>query len=112
MSQPLLLTFFLDGPRWHNAVRAMAYPRGYSYVQPFRYRDERVDPALLDALKRSPASLHSRDAYLAARFRDPAYSSRCIALRRVSVTQIDSSEDDYRVYFSSARSLTSELSTR
>jgi hypothetical protein len=34
----LFVTFYGDGPYWDNTVLLPAYPSGYSYFRPFRYR--------------------------------------------------------------------------
>lgn len=44
----LFLCFFGDGPHWDNTPLVPAYPSGYSYSRPFRYRDRWVHREVLE----------------------------------------------------------------
>jgi len=95
------LCFYGDGPFRDNLVRAVAYPSGYSYFRPFRYRDEWVERGLLDLLKTQSAreDVLSESTVLAVRFFTPPHEWTLLPLRRVTITHVQSVPDHHLLYF-------------
>ena len=94
----LFLTFYGDGPYWDNTVVLPAYPSGYSYFRPFRYRDAWVQPALLERMARDPTGFVGEVASLCMRFSTKGSESALVPIRSVTLTSVRA-EDDNFVYF-------------
>ena len=94
----LFLTFYGDGPYWDNTVMLPAYPTGYSYLRPFRYRNAWVQTALVERAVERPGSFIGQRAVLAMRFRSPAVLDLLIPIRKVRLAAVKR-EDDNFVYF-------------
>lgn len=94
----LFLSFYGDGPYWDNTVMLPAYPTGYSYLRPFRYRDDWIEPSVLTRAHRQPASFDGVRAILAMRFRDQGARDVAIPLREVRLSAVEREEDNF-VYF-------------
>lgn len=100
MSQ-IALCFFADGPRWDNIIRIAAYPVGYSYTRPFRYRDERIQPALLRTLS-DPAQrskLIESPAVVLMRFQAGSHASHALPVRRATIRHIAFMPGNHEIYF-------------
>jgi hypothetical protein len=94
----LFLTFYGEGPYWDNTVMLPAYPTGFSYARPFRYRDKWVEPSLLDRAINAPGSFVGQQAILAMRFRTGGAETQFVPLRLVELTTVAREEDNF-VYF-------------
>lgn len=97
----LFLCFFGDGPLWDNVVLVPAYPSGYSYFRPFRYRDAWVQPDLLSDMadQQERRTLIGSDAWLCMRFDSDEHRSKLLPMRKVKITHIDYLPDLHSVYF-------------
>jgi hypothetical protein len=69
--EDLLLTFFGDGPYWTDFIHLLACPPGCSYVHPFRYDENWVDPRLSTLLTST-----TQGSTLAKRFRSLVIGAR------------------------------------
>ena len=100
MSQ-LFLCFYGDSRLWENIILSTAYPKGFSYFRPFRYRDEWIDNALLQDLKNKEkrASLIGQSAILAMRFISEEHKWLVLPIRKVNITHIDYIPDNHGIYF-------------
>jgi hypothetical protein len=94
----LFVTFYGDGPYWDNTLLVPAYPSGYLYFRPFRYRDKWVDPKLREKFISEPAGFRGRPANLCMRFRDKSATDRLVPIRRARLSSVQR-EDDSFVYF-------------
>jgi hypothetical protein len=97
----LYLSFFGDGPKWDNFVRLAAYPPGFSYFRPFRYRDERIHPELLERLNHLDGRGNFVDAtcVISLRFLSQEQRWLILPLRKACIRHIDRQEGDNSVYF-------------
>lgn len=100
------LCFFGDGPKVDNFVLTLSTPPGISNFRPFRYRDERVAPDVLEDMKSTDAlaPFEGQRVILAARFGARTATEdggiwKVLPLREVSVTFIDFSPDNHSIYF-------------
>jgi hypothetical protein len=91
------LTFYADGPLWDNALLLPAYPEGYSYFRPFRYRDKWVADDVRAAMVEEPAGFCGLTVALGLRFRDPAHGF--IPLREGTITHVEANPDNNYVEF-------------
>lgn len=100
MSQ-LYLCFFGDGPLWDNIVRVPAYPKGFTYFRPFRYRDEWIQTTLLKEIERKEQrlSLMGNKVVVCMRFLDDDFKWYLLPLRQASLVNIDYSPGNHSVYF-------------
>jgi hypothetical protein len=94
----LFLSFYGDGPYWDNTVMLPAYPIGYSYLRPFRYRDDWIESEVLTRAHQQPASFNGVRAILAMRFRDQNANDVAVPLREVRLSAVEREEDNF-VYF-------------
>ncbi len=98
----LFVTFYGDGPYWDNLVMLPAYPTGYTYLRPFRYRDVWVDPDLAERAANAPASFVGEAATLGIRFTTDGFGNVLIPIRQVQIATVAREQDNF-VYFSLGR---------
>jgi hypothetical protein len=96
-----MLCFNGDGPFRDNLVRTVAYPTGYSYFRPFRYRDVWLSADLLEQVgdQGRRVELQQREAILAARFIASGHEWKLVPIRAVRLTHIHHVPDNHLVYF-------------
>jgi hypothetical protein len=96
----IYVCFFADGRLWDNTPLVAAYPTGFSYFRPFRYRDAWIHDALRteidNELQRS--ALVDSSATLGMRFLSPDYKWLVLPVRKVQLTFIDCLPENYSVY--------------
>lgn len=99
--RPILLCFNVASSHGDNLVASIAYPAGYSYHEPFRYRDEWIEPSLL-----AQASLFQhedsfdRAAVICARFSTGGrLTADVLPLRSATITKVDALPDFTTFYF-------------
>ena len=97
----LFLCFNGDGPYWDNIILIPAFPFGYSYFRPFRYRNKWIEQDLLEAIndKERCKDFINSEAILCMRFYGQNYKDKIVPLRKVSITYISSFPDNYCIYF-------------
>lgn len=97
----LYLCFFGDGKLWENVSLVAAYPLGFSYGRPFRYRDCWVQQEVLHDMAGGAGldKLVGVEATLAMRFRSQEHQSLILPVRRVEITHIDFMPRSHSVYF-------------
>jgi hypothetical protein len=95
------LCFYADGPFRDNLVRAAAYPSGYSYFRPFRYRDEWIQPQLLDAITQDDwrEALGGTSVVLAARFQTQSDTWTVLPIRKATISHVRPTPDLRLIYF-------------
>lgn len=98
----LFLCFFGDGPRWENILQLPGYPRGYSYVRPFRYRDKWIQGELLDVIsnEQEREKLKRQDVFVCMRFLDEKNKWLVLPIRKAKIEHIDPMPENQSVYFS------------
>lgn len=94
----VVLSFYGDGPRWRNAIELPAYPPGFSFPRPFRYRDTWIETELLDAMRRNPDGFEGLEVLLAMRFKSPDLGF--VPLRRARISSAEISPDNSFINFS------------
>lgn len=95
----LIVSWFADGPKWENMALATFYPQGLSYFRPFRYRHEWISEQVLDELRESGTKVLTSsniDTLLCAKF---SSGQSTFPIRRIKVTHIQASADEYYLYF-------------
>ena len=97
----LFLCFNGDGPYWDNILLLPAYPSGYSYFRPFRYRDKWIQQGLLEEIKvkKRCKDFIGTEAILCMRFYNGTYKDKIIPLRKVNITHVAFFPDNYCIYF-------------
>jgi hypothetical protein len=84
-----VLCFRADGPYWFDLVHLLAYPDGVSYLWPFRYDANRIEPTLrseVDTPGRRRALSGTR-ALVAARFHTAA-QDRLVPIRYATIVHV------------------------
>src|SRR5207302_2009544 len=78
-----------------------AYPSGFSYPRPFRYRNGRIGPELLRDIKdpERRRTVEKTRAVLAMRFLRSDLQWTLVPIRRVTVTRVDYADDNHSVFF-------------
>src|SRR5574341_1075745 len=101
----MFLSFFGDGPLFDNTYLTVAYPTGYSYFRPFRYRDRWLGPQMLEEIKGAETreQLVGQSAILSMRFLTEHYEGLILPIREAQITYIDNIPDNHSVYFSLGR---------
>lgn len=97
----IFLCFFADGPKWDNIQQIPAYPTGYSYFRPFRYRNKWIDKLLLGILNNREQfkTLIGKEVILCMRFGKGSYKNYIIPIRKVIITGLDILADNYSIFF-------------
>ena len=97
----LFITFLADGALWDNIALVPAYPSGFSFPRPFRYRDTWVSSDLIKEMSQegSRSKLASSAAVLAMRFKSKRYEKRILPLRQVTLTHIHYLPGNHSVFF-------------
>lgn len=97
----LYICFFGDSRLWDNVILSTAYPEGFSYFRPFRYRDAWIHGALIDELVDSDyrKGLIGQEATLAIRFKSEEHKWKIFPLRKIVITGIDYIPDNQSIYF-------------
>jgi len=97
----IYLCFYGDGPLFDNTYLSVAYPSGYSYIRPFRYRDQWLQPQLLKEMKKveSREKLVGQKAILSMRFLAKKYQWLILPIREARITHIDYRPNNHSVYF-------------
>jgi hypothetical protein len=97
----LYLCFFGDSALWDNIIQVMAYPDGYTYIRPFRYRDNWLHPEIMDDIKnpKKREALYSEKAILGMRFLTNSYEWLLLPIREITITKIEYMPDNHSVYF-------------
>lgn len=97
----LYVCFFGDGRLWDNVSLVAAYPSGFSYFRAFRYRDERIQGAVLDEMgsRGKLERLVGAEAILAMRFVSEKHKSLLLPVRRIEISHIDYMRDNHSIYF-------------
>lgn len=98
----LFLCFRGDGPYWDNTLLVPGYPSGYSYIRPFRYRDNWVQKRLLEEIynERARDKLTGAQVVLCMRFLLDEKRWSVLPIRKAVVRHIDPMSDNQSVYFS------------
>jgi|SRR5215216_5694610 len=99
MTNQLFLCFYGDQPYWDNLVLTSAYPTGFSYFRPFRYRDVWLDEATKNNFtsQNGSSSLTNAEATLCVRF-STREEWRLLPLRKVTITHTTFSAGTYQFY--------------
>lgn len=100
MSQ-LYICFYADGPLWDNVIHIPAYPRGFSYFRPFRYRDAWIQPTLLKEIENRDKRtfLIGEKAIICMRFLDDNCKWYLLPVREAELTMVDYAPGNHSVYF-------------
>jgi hypothetical protein len=98
----LFLCFYGDGTLWDNILLLPAYPSGYSYFRPFRYRDNWIQGDLLDKMSNEEKrkAMIGSEAILCMRFLAEEHKWKLLPVRKASITHIDYLPDNHSFYFS------------
>jgi len=101
-SKTLFLCFNADGPHWDNILRLPGYPQGYSYVRPFRYKDNLIEGSLLEEInsEQERENLKGQDVFLCMRFLNEDNKWLLLPIREVKIEHIDPMPENQSVYFS------------
>ena len=96
-----LVSWFTDNsqPKWENMVLVTFYPQGLSYFRPFRYRHKWISKEVLEELGESYTKIITAsrvDTLLCAKF---STTESIIPIRRIELTHIQASGDEYYIYF-------------
>jgi hypothetical protein len=96
----IVLSFRADGPYWSDLVHLLAYPVGISYIWPFRYGADLVEPSLRDEFDSVSArdNLRGSPILVGARFQT-AQRNKFVPIRRATIIQVDSSTGIYSFLF-------------
>ncbi|MDQ3934658.1 MAG: hypothetical protein M3340_08520 [Actinomycetota bacterium] len=81
----LVVSFFADGPYHANVRETLAFPDGYSFHRPFRYRDEYIDEPVRVALAEHGSHVHGLPAVLAMRFESDQATRRLLPVREIEL---------------------------
>ena|GEM_PF-6585313 len=97
----LFLCFYGDGPYSDNTLLVPAYPSGYSYFRPFRYRDGWVQDDLMIQImdKKKRKILIGSEAIVCMRFLAEEHKWKILPLRKATITYIDYLPDNHSVYY-------------
>lgn len=97
----LYLCFYADGPLWDNVIHIPAFPRGFSYLRPFRYRDAWIQPSLLKEIENRDKRtfLIGEKAIICMRFLDNNYKWYLLPVREAELTKVDYAPGNHSVYF-------------
>lgn len=98
MKEKLCLCYFGDGPLWDNTVLVPAYPSGFSYPRPFRYRKKWVENELLEEMTKQ-TNYKGEEAILCMRFISDTFSNKIIPIRKILIHHIEFLTEPYSVYF-------------
>jgi hypothetical protein len=97
----LFICFFGDKGLWDNVILTAAYPVGFSYFRPFRYRDawvqEKIINEIIDQANRD--YFIGEEATLAMRFISDEHKWELLPIRKVYITGIDYLPDNQSIYF-------------
>lgn len=97
----LYLCFYGDGPHWDNIIKIPAYPKGYSYFRPFRYRDNWINPTLLKEIEEKDQrhALIGKKVIICMRFWDENFTWHLLPVREAELSIVDYEPDNHSVYF-------------
>lgn len=98
----LFLCFYGDSVLWDNILLVPGYPAGYSYIRPFRYRDNWVQRSLLEEMQNEQAceKLTGAQVVLCMRFLLDQKRWSILPIRKAVIRHIDPMADNQSVYFS------------
>jgi hypothetical protein len=93
------VSFFADGPYHRNVPEALAFPDGYSFHRPFRYRDHYISDPVRKALGAHGNHVHGLRAVLAMRFNDETANRLILPVREIELTHAVITADANEIFF-------------